>query len=354
MKIIKYLFFSLLIAAFAVSCNKGLDSINPVDPGTDEAAPELTISYPTEGKIVRSPDSLATVFFKFLASDDFELKSVIIQLDGTEIGNITKFTDYRRLDASFKYSELNNGVHTLVITATDLTDKSVTQSVNFIKITTEVYVPLDGEVLYFPFDGDYKDAIAEKELTVVGTPDFVNDGKVNLAYVGDSASYMTYPTDGILGTGFGVAFWYKLNATPLRAGVLAISPPGDSRNSGIRFLRENSGAKQNFGINFGIGTTEVWMNPFITVDTLNQWIHFAISISETSAVIYVDGVMVKENLAVAAPISWADCTSLSIASGAPNFTYWEHFSDKSLYDEMHIFKRAITAEEVQSFYAVKK
>lgn len=357
MKLLKYLFIGSLLAVIAVACNKGLDPINPVDPGTDELGPELSITFPTEGKIVRSSDSVATVFFKFLASDDFKLKSVVVNLDGTEIGNITSFKDYRRLDASFEYGELRNGEHTLTVTASDFTDKTVTQAVNFLKITTEVYTPLDGEVLYFPFDGDFMDAVAEKELTVVGAPDFVNDGKVNLAYKGAVDSYLTYPTEGIVGTQFSVAFWYKINATPQRGGIISItrSDIAENRPWGFRMFRENDGvAKQKIGVNFGNGTSEVWMNPFITIDTTSVWMHIAVSISETAATIYVNGAVVLENAALTAPLDWTNCTSMSIASGEPNFIYWDHKYDLSLYDEMHIFKRAITAEEVQSFYNVKK
>lgn len=357
MKLFKYLFLFALITAFTVSCDKGLDPINPGDPGTEEFAPELSITYPLDGKIVRSVDSVATVAFKFLASDDFELKSVVLLLDGTEIGNITSFTDYRRLDGTFTFNGLIDGEHTLAITATDKSDKSVSQTVNFLKITTAVYVPLEGEVLYFPFDGDYKDAIAEKELTVVGTPDFVNEGKVNLAYIGDSASYLTYPTEGIVSTQWSVAFWYKLNAKPVRGGIISISRGdiAENRPWGFRMFRENNGTtKQNIGVNFGNGTTETWMNPFITVDTASVWMHIAVTFTETSATIYVNGEVAMENTALTAPLDWTECTSMTIGSGAPNFIYWDHLSDRSLYDEMHFFTRTLTVEEIQSFYAVKK
>jgi len=36
---------------------------------------------------------------------------------------------------------------------------------------------------------------------------------------------MTYPTAGLLGGEFSVAFWYKLNGTPKRGGILSISRP---------------------------------------------------------------------------------------------------------------------------------
>lgn len=356
MKVIKYLFLVALMAAVAVSCEEGLDPINAVGPGTEQFSPELSITFPTEGKIVRSSDSVATVVFKFLASDDFELGSVVLSLDGAEIGNVTQFTDYRRWDANFSYSGLRDGEHTLLITVTDLSGKSVSDTVNFLKITTAVYVPLDGEVYYFPFDGDYKDAIAEAEMALVGTPDFINEGKVNLAYQGAAESYMTLPTTEITsGDGFGVAFWYKLNPEPGRAGIISISRDiAENRPWGFRMFREPSGTQMAFGVNFGIGTTEVWMNPFIKITPDDQWIHFAVSIGPASATIYVNGEVAMENLETGGPLDWTECSSMSVASGQPNFTYWDHNADLSNYDEMHFFKRAITAEEVQAFAAAKK
>jgi hypothetical protein len=44
---------------------------------------------------------------------------------------------------------------------------------------------------------------------------------------------------------------------------------------------------------------------------------------------------------------------MTLGSGMPNFIYWEHFSDLSLYDELHMFNRAITAAEVQALYEEK-
>lgn len=364
MKLLKYLFICSLLAVIAVACNKGLDPINPVDPGTDELSPEISITFPTEGKIVRSPDSVATVFFKFLASDDFELKSVVVNLDGTEIGNITSFKDYRRLDASFEYGELRNGEHTLTVTASDFTDKTASKTVNFLKITTEVYVPLDGEVLYFPFDGDYMDAIAAKELTIVGAPDFVNEGKINLAYQGATDSYLTIQTDDMITTHeFSASFWMKINAVPDRAGILTMSAedlanPGypnvqNLRTSGFRFFREASGTKQIIKDNVGFGTGECWNDGGLVDPSTGEWFHLAFTISETTSSIYINGELARESV-LTAPIDWTGCNLLSIMSGAPRFTEWNHFSDLSLLDELHIFKRVLTPEEIQSFYAAKK
>jgi hypothetical protein len=279
-------------------------------------------------------------------------------MDGTEIANLTSFIDYRSASIAYNYNGLLDGEHTLIATASDFTDKSATQTVNFKKITAPPYTPLDGEVLYFPLDGSPIDLITGNEAGVVGSPTYTG-GRQGDAYAGAINSYLTYPTEGIVGNEFSVAFWYKLNPEPGRGGIIAISRPYEvyndtTRFKGFRMLRENSGTNQNIGVNFGVGDAEVWMNPFITVEPTDEWMHIAVSISETAAVIYVNGEVVMEKLDLTAPINWTDCSSISIASGEPNFTYWDHLYDLSLYDEMHFFNRAITAEEVQGFYAIEK
>jgi len=355
MKLIKYLIICSLVTVLAVSCDKGLDPIIQVDPKPDVSDPTLVINYPVEGKPFVSPDEPATITFKLVATDDVELKSVVLQLDGTEIGSLTDFKDYRRADVQFNYN-LSSGDHTLTVTATDLTDKSITKSISFKKITAPVYIPLDGEVLYFPLDGYYLDLISGNAATPVGTPGFAT-GKVNDAYAGATDSYLTYPGNIITaGSEFSLSFWYKINGDPLRAGILAISPVGDSRSFGLRLFRENSGANQNIGLNFGDGSAEIWMNPFITAPPDQDWMHIAITISSTKATIYVNGEIPATNgeLELTAGIDWTGCDAMTIGSGQPNFVYWEHFSDLSLYDEMHIFTRALTAAEVLSLYQIKK
>lgn len=356
MKRIKFLFLSLLIGALAVSCEKGLDPIEEVDPGTDQFAPTVEITYPVEGKLVRLQQEVGTIVFKFIATDDFELKSVKIELDGAEIGNLTSFKDYRRADVEYKYTSLLDGDHVFTVTVKDMQDKSATQTVNFRKITADVYEPLEGEVLYFGFEGAFLDLITGNEPTVVGSPTTV-EGKLGEAYAGAADSYLEYPTAGLLGQEFSVAFWYKLNPDPVRGGMISISrgdQGSENRKWGFRMFRENDGTNMKFGVNFGIGTDEVWMNPFMNITPSEDWIHFAVTISATAATIYVNGEVILENPELAGAIDWTECSSMTIASGMPNFTYWDHFSDLSLYDEMHFFNKAISADVVQSLFAAGK
>jgi len=355
MKIIKYIFICSLVTVLAVSCEKGLDPIIQVDPKPDATVPTLEITYPVEGKPFVSPDEIAPMTIKLLAVDDVELKSVILKLNGTEIASFTEFKDYRRLDLQYAY-ELASGDYTLDVTVTDLTDKSVSGSVSFRKITAPTYDPLDGEVAYFPLDGFYLDLISGNGLTPVGTPGFAA-GKVSDAYAGATDAYLTYPSAGITGNSLSAAFWYKLIDDPARAGIFMISYPAASsedRLNGLRFARELDGAgpKQKFWMNIGNGTVDTWINP-PSFDVTGEWMHIALTVSETHVIIYINGEIAAE-ADYEGPINWTDCPSISLMSGQPNVIYWEHFSDLSLLDELHIFNREITAAEVLSFYQVKK
>jgi hypothetical protein len=289
---------------------------------------------------------------KLLASDDVELKSVVLQLNGAEIASITEFMDYRRLDLKYNV-QLAGGDYTLNVIVTDLQGKSVSGSVNFKKITAPTYDPLDGEVAYFPLDGFYLDLITGNAVTPVGTPGFAS-GKLSDCYQGATDAYLTYPSAGIAGNALSVAFWYNLNPVPDRAGIFMISHPATSsedRIKGLRFAREADGAKQKFWLNIGNGTVDSWFVP-PSFEVTGEWMHVAISISETYVTIYINGEIAAEG-EYEGPINWSDCPSISLMSGQPNVIYWLHFSDLSLLDEVHFFDKAISAAEVQGLYAIK-
>lgn len=351
MKLINYIVACSLLSLVIVSCDKGLDPIEPVNPKPDASAPVINITYPEDNGNVISTDSVATITIQLLAEDDIELQSVVIKLNDAVIANITSFRDYRRLDLDLNQGGILDGDYTLEAIVTDLTGKSDSQIISFTKVTAPPYTAKDGEVLYFSFDGFYLDLITKNAATITGSPSFVQ-GKTNFCMQGNTDSYLEYPTTGLLGDEFSVAFWYKINSVPDRAGMLAISPPVEDRTKGLRLFREVSGGLQNIGLNIGTTSTEVWMNPFIQVDPAADWVHIAITISATKATIYVNGQLAPMNSEVelASKIDWTDCTSLTLASGMPNFVYWLHFSDLSLYDEFHMFKKALSAAEVLSLY----
>lgn len=355
MKIIYNILSLALLLVFAASCDKGIDPISAVDPGPDQTAPVVKINYPIEGTLIRIDEPVTSVKIQLEASDDIELATITVKLDGTQIASFSSFKDYRRSVQEYIYDALTDGEHELIVTATDISGKTGSETVHFLK-TTPYHAIYEGEVFYMPFDGDNMELVTNTEATKFGFPSYV-DGKKGKAYAGATDSYLTFPATAILGTEFSLSFWYKLNATPARAGILSISRPyvvykDSTRFKGFRMARENSGTKQNLFVNLGTGAAEVWINPFVAAAQDDAWMHIAVSVSTTTATIYVNNVVAK-TATLTAPINWQDCTLLSIASGAPNFTYWEHFSDLSQFDELRIFTKAITAEEVALMYSAK-
>jgi hypothetical protein len=341
-----------MLALLAVGCNDGIDPISRVEPGPDETAPAVTIGYPDKAKIVIPfTQDKTDLDIKLDVTDDIEIKSININLDNADVITFNSFPDYRRSVKSYVYSSLPVGHHTLKITATDLSDKVTTKTIDF--EVSNVYEPkYAGEILYMPFEGGvYTDLISKTNPTIVGAPTFA-DGKTGKAYAGANGAYLSLPVARFADyEEFSAALWCKLNVVPDRAGILAVSAPDlaapDAPNNhakGFRLFREANGSNQIFKLNCSADT---WVDAASTlVDPGKGWVHLAFTITPTKGVFYINGAVAKES--TIAGVDWTDCTNLSIASGAPLFTGWGHLSDASLYDEIRFFNKALTIDEVKA------
>lgn len=357
MKHINKIAIGLFALVLMFSCYDGIDPISAVDPGPDAGAPIVTIVRPTDGLAISDPNPVSSVNIELRVEDDIEVGSISVMLDGNEIASYEEGTyiDYRIVTREMVYDNITIGDHTITVTATDLAGNVTTATHNFTK--EPPYSPqYEGEMLYMPFDGDYSNLVTFTSATEVGNPGFAGEAKVgNNAYAGATNSYLTYPTDGMLGTEFTATFWYKLNASPDRAGVLVIGPPDNAnpsaqnnRTSGFRFFRENAGGKQRFKLNVGNGTGDTWFDGGAAADidpATTDWVHLAFTISGTEAVVYINGEVVKQG--AFSGVDWTGCDILSIMSGAPRFTGWGHNSDLSYMDELRIFSVAMTQNEIK-------
>ncbi|MFD2035943.1 LamG domain-containing protein [Belliella marina] len=354
--------YLIALALIAFGCDGTYtDDIVPVAPGPDETAPSIVINFPLEGTQIRVPDETTTLNINFEVSDDIEIESVIVRLNGTEILQVNEFLDYRKFVKTFAHEQLGNGNHVLVIEAKDLSGKTTIETVNFEKV--EPYVPVyDNEVFYLPFDGDYLELVSVKEATIVGSPGFAAAGVQGRAYQGSSSGYLTLPTTGLTNEEFSAVFWYKVNPNPDRAGILVMGPPDPNnptnqnfRNHGFRLFREAAGSMQRIKLNVGNGSGENWFDggPAADIDpSLNEWVHIAISISGSNVAVYLDGQVVSQGSF--SGIDWAGCDLLSVGSGAPRFAEWGHLSTQSLIDELRIFSKALTQTEIQAIIDEEK
>jgi len=348
---------ALTVLLFNACDQNYIDSISKVDPGADESAPQITLIYPSEGTEISLPEVVSSVNIRFEVSDDIEIGTVKVLYDGTEIASYSEFKDYRRLVIdTLMYDNVVDGEHTISVVATDLENKSTTVEANFEKVPP--YVPkYAGEVLYMPFEGDFMNMVSFELPAVVGSPGFSNEALGGLkSYMGAAESYLTFPGDEFHSNEISAIFWMKINNVPDRAGILVMGPEDpehpdapNNRKSGFRFFREAGGGLQQFKLNVGNGEADSWFDggADARVDPgIDEWRHFAFTISQTEAKVYIDGELVKEG--AFSGIDWTGCDVLSIMSGAPRWTGWNHWSDESLMDELRIFNRALTKDEIQS------
>ena len=357
------LFFALAFTLMTGCDDDGyIDPITPVDPGSDQAAPVANIIFPSDDIIIPFTDTITSVDFRFEAEDDIEIESITLSLNGTELNSWSTFKDYRKFTGSFNYEDLGLGEHTVRLEVEDMAGKTTTDEITF-EVTNQYVKKYEGEVFYMPFEGQsYMELINETSANVVGNPGFSDNAvQGGSSYKGAEGSYLTFPTDLLdLGSEFSATFWMNINADPTRAGILVIGPPDlanpnamNNRTSGFRFFREGSATNQTFKLNVGTGLGDTWfdggaaasINPSVRMG----WIHLAFTISETEAKVYIDGQLVKEG--TFAGVSWLGTDILSIMSGAPRFTGWNHLSDQSLMDELRIFNRALTQQEIQQIIA---
>ncbi len=355
--------FSFIFLLF--SCDDGIDAITQIDPGSDSGAPVVVLKYPVEGTKIKVNDPVVAITIEFEVTDDIEVKDIVVLIDNNQITTMNSFKDYRKVFAEVDFDNLTTGTHELKVVATDISGQSTTQIASFEK--EPPYIPIfANETVYMDFETDYTEFITVTRATAVGSPGFAGEGLAsNNAYAGATDSYLTLPTTPMqLGNELSAIFWYKVNASPDRAGILVIGPEDptnanfpdsqNNRNSGFRLFRENAGVMQRVKLNVGIGDKNVWVDGGDAADidpSKDEWVSVAFTISATEARVYLNGQMVRES-ALENPVDWTGTDILSIMSGAPRFTGWNHKSDYSFMDELRFFNTALSPEEIQNIIGV--
>lgn len=331
-------------------------------PGFSDFAydgPIITLSNPAPSgsTVVSSSEPIASITIKFQVEDDLGIANIVVKVNDTEIANMSDFDNNRLVIVEdLIYDNLTTGSHTLSIIATDTDGVVITETAMFEKIDAIPYTPMfDGEMFYMSFNGDYSEVISGIGATEVGSPGFTDDAvSGSNAYDGAAESYLTFPSSGLaLGNEFSATFWVKIDPSDTRAGILNITPKDPSgpsdKPSGFGLIREGDANAQKFILLVGNGTNSTWLNPGLpaTIDpTLDKWVHFGITISESNLAMYMDGELVGE--AGFTGIDWTGVGDLSIMSGNPNFSGWDHKTEKGQMDELRLYNKALTESDIQS------
>ncbi|GAA4954618.1 hypothetical protein GCM10023314_30340 [Algibacter agarivorans] len=343
--LIKKMAYVVMAALVFASCQ----DIDTPPFGDFEIDPSVVkIISPVEGSAIKVFEDLTSIDIEIEVNDDNLVSEISIALDGTEIVKFDNFNNPRRISETYTYTGLANGEHTLTVTSTDINGKSTTAEANFTKEPPYV-AEFDGEVLYMPFDGDYRDLIGFELADEVGSPGFAESGFAGAsAYKGTTDAYLTFPSEGLLSNEFSATFWYKVNANPDRAGLLVIGNDiPENRNQGFRLFREGNATEQTIKLNVGTGAAESWNDGGVIDVAAGEWVHIAFTISQTESKIYFNGIEMNTG-AMDGPIDWTGVGSLAIGSGGDTFNYWGHNSDSSEMDELRIFNKALSPAEISS------
>src|SRR5688572_7122442 len=141
MKILNKLMLTAAAMIVAAACNDGIDPIKPMPQGTDETAPQITLEFPMEGTEIKVKELVTNLAIDLEVTDDIEVKTIVLSMDGQQFATLDSFKDYRRvLIDDFMYEGLANGMHTLTVTATDIDNKTTTATATFEKAPP--YIPI--------------------------------------------------------------------------------------------------------------------------------------------------------------------------------------------------------------------
>ena len=211
------------------------------------------------------------------------------------------------------------------------------------------YTPLAGEKLYVPFENSYYiNSVSGAPASKVGSTTLGDPKNGEHSFMGATDSYISYPLSGLYSSsGVSIAFWYKVNATPDRSGIITINDndvnTDENRKQGLRIFRENAAGKQRIKLNLGTGTGESWNDGGdLTVD--GNWVYITVTISTTQSKVYFNGVL--QRTSTYSGFDFSTSTTMVVGSGAPSFTYWSHKSDLSLMDDLRVFDKELSETEI--------
>ena len=213
--------------------------------------------------------------------------------------------------------------------------------------------PPSGIVAWWPGEGNANDIIGTNNGTLVGGVTFTS-GEVGQAFSFDgSGGYIQMPpvTQGL--PNGSVEFWFNLNSWDWSSASNGLyfwagtehSPSDESHFDGINFgthqVYTSTDGELLFGI-YDLQSNWNWVHSGVVPQT-NTWYHVAGTWGQGGICIYVNGVLKATN---------------PYTGSAPNFCYynligrssWPATSINGLVDEVSIYNRALTSNEVAAIY----
>ena len=223
-------------------------------------------------------------------------------------------------------------------------------SINVMAQNIPSYVPKDGLVGWWPFNGNANDESGNGNHGTVNGATLTNDrnGKVNNAYSFDGVDdKIEFPSNNFTNLQFSISIWINNQTSNKLSAIIGKSNWEDSKSES--FLIENSNSNEiGYGIK-GISCEEskwnsVRVNKNSSFD--NKWQHILLINDGEFTKIYFNSLLVKQTTIIYKNIN---CLGGQIKIGAwwKNDNLWFN----GLLDDIAIYNRALSEQEVKQLYA---
>ncbi len=173
--------------------------------------------------------------------------------------------------------------------------ESYAPSVSIGGFTSSGEIATSNLVAYWPFDGDYVDAISKTAGVNTGTS-FAN-GLKGQAMKGAKNGYVLFnPTSAILGLqSFTIGYWVNSQSTTAAGGIIGLVTLSSKEAfwGNLETFFENGGTTTDgiFKAHIQNDTLDTWVSKDGIVNLYNSWTHIALSYDATSSTfsIYING-----------------------------------------------------------------
>jgi hypothetical protein len=217
----------------------------------------------------------------------------------------------------------------------------------------------NGLVACYPFNANANDQSGNNNTGIINGASLATDrfGKLSSAYNFNGSSSITVDASQFKNQSFSYATWVKLDILPLEGEnncFIAVGGPGGDQ---LLSVSKSYQAQSSNGFNVGgynVGTPIISNNWDNSSPVIGKWYHLVCTRDNNSIKLYVDGQLITNNSTLTSTggtIPNYASESFVTFGGRHNGT--SQFMQGSL-DDIYIYNRAITTEEVTALYQSTK
>ena len=219
----------------------------------------------------------------------------------------------------------------------------------------------NGLVACYPFNANAVDATGNNNNGTVNGATLTTDrfGKSNAAYNFDGGSYIAVSPDQFKNKSYTYSVWVKLDIIPVEEDnntFLAIGGPGADQVLSCTNNYSSLASKGFQSGGYNVGNPVISNNWTGILPNVNRWYHVLVTRDDVSIKLYVDGVSIMDNSSRTSTggtdVGYANPTYVTIGSRVGADGYFQ--SLQGSLDDIYIYNRAITPEEVTALFETTK